>query len=869
MKTLIKILALFLAVAAGAQTHVRVYLPAFNADPATNRYVAVQPLQPFRGNVTRYYSGTNDYVYVSNALRADYLTTIERRGSSAEIAFQFTVTATNLGIIDAHTNTSVKGQMSYPVSGQSSWTIDASDARYAQIGSGGGSGETNFLASVGEATSLVADKAANTNQVKSLAVSGGLLSISSTVSNVTVALPELNVLNLLDEFSVLRTGTSNGATLNGAITINSTLNVNDFLTGTVGVFSGNITSTGGSFIGDGSLLTALNAGQLGSGTIPPGRFPAILPAVSGTLLTSLNANVLDSGTIPDARIGSWIARVTNVVERTGGVATNLSLYGTSTAQTVIVTNLYGNGGGLTNINGTELWRNHLGRVRESETPLVILDQDFTIDIGDTHGLKQAMAMADQGLIKIIAVGSTLTNEYSAAGVSAYLHYYGHGNVPVGVNKSMRYAVPAGGGNGPIFLLEPVALNVPTRGYSLYSSNYPAAYKLYRQVLASAPDGKVIINVEGDSRNIEQLWDSAADEISPLTGAELCGRKVKFFFANCGSTNSGVGEFNLNQDTTAATVWNRITNPVVWMTWENATGSYVGQNTMNLEYHPPTSPIYFESTNHFYRTLGDHPTTRPWDGLAKLYIGAQRSINDGTNWLDGQSMFTVSPAMRMNYISGGWVAISNSAWSGLPLNQYYLVTNGVHSLTTNLVNGFIDAAPYRGAYTQQPGPKKWRTREVNLGAVHRGNFTSASASSSTGISYYEYADGGPVSGLMGFIRTDVGSRNFFLGTTLPTTVTQAVSTITMHAGATNLYSLDVYSAPYFAASAVTLGGVTSQTISAPTGFYTIRFTNSWSGASLDAPKIVRALFQTNSVTLGGTGYRTVMHWEIAERHSNEE
>ena len=63
--------------------------------------------------------------------------------------------------------------------------------------------------------------------------------------------------------------------------------------------AGLLTAT--SFSGVGSLITALNATELTSGTIPNARFPATLPAASGTNLTALNATELTSGTIPDAR----------------------------------------------------------------------------------------------------------------------------------------------------------------------------------------------------------------------------------------------------------------------------------------------------------------------------------------------------------------------------------------------------------------------------------------------------------------------------------------------------------------------------------------------------------------------------------------
>ena len=59
--------------------------------------------------------------------------------------------------------------------------------------------------------------------------------------------------------------------------------------------------TANTFSGSGASLTALNATQLTTGTVPDGRFPATLPASSGVNLTALNATQLTSGTVPDAR----------------------------------------------------------------------------------------------------------------------------------------------------------------------------------------------------------------------------------------------------------------------------------------------------------------------------------------------------------------------------------------------------------------------------------------------------------------------------------------------------------------------------------------------------------------------------------------
>jgi hypothetical protein len=84
---------------------------------------------------------------------------------------------------------------------------------------------------------------------------------------------------------------------------------------------GLITAT--AFTGSGANLTALNATQLTSGTVPDARFPAALPALSGANLTALNASNFSSGTIPDARFPITLPAISGT-NLTALNATNLS-----------------------------------------------------------------------------------------------------------------------------------------------------------------------------------------------------------------------------------------------------------------------------------------------------------------------------------------------------------------------------------------------------------------------------------------------------------------------------------------------------------------------------------------------------------------
>lgn len=68
-------------------------------------------------------------------------------------------------------------------------------------------------------------------------------------------------------------------------------------------------------------ITTRSAGDLSSGTLPDGRFPATLPAISGVNLTNLNASNLASGTVAAARMPALTGDVTSSA---GSVSTTIA-----------------------------------------------------------------------------------------------------------------------------------------------------------------------------------------------------------------------------------------------------------------------------------------------------------------------------------------------------------------------------------------------------------------------------------------------------------------------------------------------------------------------------------------------------------------
>ena len=145
-------------------------------------------------------------------------------------------------------------------------------------------------------------------------------------------------------------GTLSAVTVSGDITANGNI-VGDNSTNISGINS--VTAT--TFYGSGVNLTALNASNLGSGTVPDARFPATLPAASGVNLTALNASNLGSGTVPDARFPATLPAISGA--NLTNLPTGINTTGTSTFEDITVN---GNAGiGSLNVTGVSTFAGNI------------------------------------------------------------------------------------------------------------------------------------------------------------------------------------------------------------------------------------------------------------------------------------------------------------------------------------------------------------------------------------------------------------------------------------------------------------------------------------------------------------------------------
>ncbi|MBC2593712.1 nucleoside hydrolase [Ruficoccus amylovorans] len=149
---------------------------------------------------------------------------------------------------------------------------------------------------------------------------------------------------------------------------------------------------------------------------------------------------------------------------------------------------------------------------------LILDTDMGNDIDDALALAMLHAMQSRGECELLGVISSKAHELSPVFIDLMNTFYGRGTIPVG-------AVHEGVTPNERTYLGPIC-RAPDRFPRSYPENgYEPSVALLRRLLSREADGSVTLLMIGFSTNIAQLFDTGADEHSPLDGRELLARKV--------------------------------------------------------------------------------------------------------------------------------------------------------------------------------------------------------------------------------------------------------------------------------------------------------------------------------------------------------
>ena len=176
--------------------------------------------------------------------------------------------------------------------------------------------------------------------------------------------------------------------------------------------------------------------------------------------------------------------------------------------------------------------------RQKYQPIqMILDSDFGSSTDDLFALMMLHHYIDDGLVDLKGIIVDREGEKNAGIVDIFNNYYGHPDIPVGLErngvKHPRCFIPY---NGICDLKD--ANGAPLFKRTLDASKLPDGYKLYRKLLSKAEDNSIVVVAIGFATTLSQLFESGADEYSNLSGLELFSQKVKAVYIQSGRFEAG-------------------------------------------------------------------------------------------------------------------------------------------------------------------------------------------------------------------------------------------------------------------------------------------------------------------------------------------
>ncbi len=372
--------------------------------------------------------------------------------------------------------------------------------------------------------------------------------------------------------------------------------------------------------------------------------------------------------------------------------------GGGTNVTVSVTNGYA-GTGAARVTGTNIsiapvftWD---GSGANTNAPGVILDMDYGGDVDDAIDLKLACKLHQMGLIRLLAVTHSSSNDWGASSISAALAYYGV-KVPVGISK-----VPTG-----------VTLDIYGSFVATNTAN-PAKYwftnsndakDIMRYALANSPNSNVVIITTGPLNNLQRLIDSIADANSPLTGSQLLAQKLRpdlgvvpvvcYFTNSSGGLNSP--EYNGSSHLNALNWVNNYVPNSFPVTFFGEEVFETVQTGLGWQTNLSSADPVFNAMR--LAAVASRPA---WAQGALMLVGY------GTNWTvgsaTGSNVFGFSGGGTNQITAGG----SNTWWNGTYVGQKYVIRLANTNWLADIVNSLVMPAPQDAKdYLSRNGDDTW-------------------------------------------------------------------------------------------------------------------------------------------------------------------
>jgi len=266
-------------------------------------------------------------------------------------------------------------------------------------------------------------------------------------------------------------------------------------------------------------------------------------------------------------------------------------------------------------------------------PNIIFDTDMAGDCDDVGALFLLHGAVERGEAKLLATMGCISSDAIAPCLDAINTWFGRPEIPVGTLKDSGFHTKPG---YTAELIQRYPHKFPT------SKEYPDAVVLYRQILASQPDGSVTVVAVGMLRNIANLLKSGPDAASPLDGPALVAKKVKRLDVMGGkyppfaSKNDKDGEYNFIEDAPSTSLVCATWPTPILFNGEGGSTNSGRRVTYEMPEHNPLSMAY-----RCYPNVGYAGDRLSWDPVSCLVTvrGAApwyKVVSGGTNVADAKT-----------------------------------------------------------------------------------------------------------------------------------------------------------------------------------------------------------------------------------------
>jgi len=248
---------------------------------------------------------------------------------------------------------------------------------------------------------------------------------------------------------------------------------------------------------------------------------------------------------------------------------------------------------------------------------LIVDTDVGSSTDDLFAMEVAARYHNTGEANLLGIIVDRYPERFAEYADAFMNYYGLGHVPLGRVSSNNTDL--------VFIPYTNSLDLVDGSAKPYMQrtarridHLPDALKLYRRLLADAPDQSVDICAIGFFTTLIRLMDSQPDEISPLTGMELIAQKVDALRIMAGSFNGCLAhpEYNVWGDIASAKrIFSSWPTRIVCSPYETGLMVYYHDKYVLEDYADATNPVRLAYAN--YKTDTGLKTQLQWDPMTVL------------------------------------------------------------------------------------------------------------------------------------------------------------------------------------------------------------------------------------------------------------